>query len=299
MNSVLPYQPFVDFADRMRPEIDQALDRWTQYGEDCPAELREAIRYSLLAPGKRLRPLLVLMAADACGCPSQIAMPAACAVEMVHCYSLVHDDLPAMDNDQLRRGRPTCHVKFGETLAILVGDALLAQAFQVLCQLDRPAWCIARCCRELAAAAGPESLVGGQVDDLAGLSSDCNLADLERVHRRKTGALIRVCVRIGAILGHAGAEAVAALEQYSQNLGLAFQIVDDLLDVKGRTELLGKSVGKDAAQGKITYPTLLGEVASRERAADLTTQARRALESFGEKAAHLDALAQYVLDRDR
>jgi geranylgeranyl diphosphate synthase, type II len=299
MNSVLRYQPFVDFAGRMRPEIDQALDRWTQYGEDCPAELRGAIRYSLLAPGKRLRPLLVLMAADACGCTYEIAIPAACAVEMVHCYSLVHDDLPAMDNDRLRRGRPTCHVKFGETLAILVGDALLAQAFQVLCQLDRPAMCIARCCRELASAAGPDSLVGGQVDDLAGLPGDSSLADLDRVHRRKTGALIRVSARIGAILGNADAETEAALDQYSQNLGLAFQIIDDLLDVRGRTEVLGKTVGKDAAQGKVTYPTLLGEVASRQRATDLTTQARGALKSFAGKAAHLDALAQYVLDRDR
>jgi geranylgeranyl diphosphate synthase, type II len=299
MNSVLRYQAFVDFAGRMRPEIDQALDRYTQYGDDCPAELREAIRYSLLAPGKRLRPLLVFMAADVCGCPATAAMPAACAVEMVHCYSLVHDDLPAMDNDRLRRGRPTCHVKYGETLAILVGDALLAQAFHVLSQLDRPAVCVTRCCRELAMAAGPESLVGGQVDDLAGLPSDSTSADLDRVHRRKTGALFRVSLRMGAILGNATAQSEAALDRYAQNLGLAFQIVDDLLDVRGSTEALGKTVGKDAAQGKVTYPFLLGESASRQRAADLIADARRALEVFGGTAAHLDALAQYVLERDR
>jgi geranylgeranyl diphosphate synthase, type II len=299
MNSVLRYQAFVDFAGRMRPEIDQALDRYTQYGDDCPAELREAIRYSLLAPGKRLRPLLVFMAADVCGCPATAAMPAACAVEMVHCYSLVHDDLPAMDNDRLRRGRPTCHVKYGETLAILVGDALLAQAFHVLSQLDRPAVCVTRCCRELAMAAGPESLVGGQVDDLAGLPSDSTSADLDRVHRRKTGALFRVSLRMGAILGNATAQSEAALDRYAQNLGLAFQIVDDLLDVRGSTEALGKTVGKDAAQGKVTYPFLLGESTSRQRAADLIADARRALEVFGGTAAHLDALAQYVLERDR
>lgn len=283
----------------MRPEIEKALDRLTHGGEDCPARLREAIRYSLLAPGKRLRPLLVLMAADACGLHLLEAMPAACAVEMVHCYSLVHDDLPAMDDDRLRRGRPTCHVKFGETLAILVGDALLAQAFHVLCQLEMPAECVARCCRELASAAGPESLVGGQVDDLAGLPTDCELADLERIHRRKTGALITVSTRIGAILGDADAPTLAALELYSQNLGLAFQITDDLLDIGGNSNVLGKTAGKDAAQGKVTYPTLLGESDSRLRAKDLIAEARNALRPLGHRTAHLDALAQFVLHRDR
>ncbi len=283
----------------MRPEIERALDRLTHSGEDCPTRLREAIRYSLLAPGKRLRPLLVLMAADACGFNPMEGLPAACAVEMVHCYSLVHDDLPAMDDDRLRRGRPTCHVKFGETLAILVGDALLAQAFHVLCQLEMPAEYVVRCCRELAAAAGPESLVGGQVDDLAGLPADCELADLERIHRRKTGALIRVSTRIGAILGDADAPTLAALDLYSQNLGLAFQITDDLLDIGGSSIVLGKTTGKDAAQGKVTYPTLLGEAASRQRTADLIAEARDALRPFGHHAAHLDALAQFVLHRDR
>jgi geranylgeranyl diphosphate synthase type II len=299
MNSVPPCQAFVDFARTMRPEIDAALDRSTQYDKDCPAVLREAIRYSLLAPGKRLRPLLVLMAADACGCPWQTAMPAACAVEMVHCYSLVHDDLPAMDDDRLRRGRPTCHVQYGEAIAILVGDALLAQAFGTLSELDCPAPSVVRCCRELAAAAGACSLVGGQVDDLAGLPPGSGLEELDRIHRRKTGAMFRVALRLGAIVGDANAAAQAALDRYSQNLGLAFQVVDDLLDVGGRTETLGKSVGKDAAQGKITYPVLLGIEASRRRAAALIHEARWAIEAFGEKAAHLDALAQYVIDRDR
>ncbi len=292
-------QPYFDFASTMQPEIDKALDRFTQLGDDCPSKLREAIRYSLLTPGKRLRPLLVLMAADVCGLPLMEALPAACAVEMVHCYSLVHDDLPAMDDDRLRRGRPTCHVAFGETLAILVGDALLAQAFHVLCQLERPAGCIARCCRELAFAAGPESLVGGQVDDLAGLPADGNLADLERIHRRKTGALIKVSTRVGAILGDADTATLAALDTYSQNLGLAFQITDDLLDIRGSSGVLGKTAGKDAAQGKVTYPTLLGETASRQRTEDLIAEARDALRPFGQQAAHLDALAQFILHRDR
>jgi geranylgeranyl diphosphate synthase type II len=239
------------------------------------------------------------MAAEACGCDTGVAMPAACAVEMVHCYSLVHDDLPAMDNDDLRRGRPTCHVQYGQTIAILVGDALLAQAFGILSDLDRPPACVTRCCRELAAAAGPGSLVGGQVDDLAGLPLGSGLADLDRIHRRKTGALFRVSLRLGAIVGAADAKAESALDRYSQNLGLAFQVIDDLLDIQGCREALGKSVGKDAAQGKITYPTLLGEAASRQRAADLITEARDAIRPFGEKGVCLDALAQYVLDRDR
>ncbi len=294
-----PYAAFLNFARTARPQIDDWLDRLTQYDDDCPGRLREAIRYSLLAPGKRLRPLLVLMATDACGCDYRGARPAACAVEMIHCYSLVHDDLPAMDNDALRRGQPTCHIRYGETLAILAGDALLAQAFEVISTLDCPAACVARCCGELAAAAGPCSLVGGQVDDLQGLPPGAGIVELERIHRRKTGAMFRVSLRLGAIIGGANAAAAAALDEYGRNLGLAFQIIDDLLDVKGQADKLGKTVGKDAAQGKLTYPALLGEAGSRQRAGDLIAEARRVLARFGSKAAHLDALARYVLDRDR
>ena len=292
------FAPFLDFARGARPHVDAALDRLTHYGDDCPAELQEAIRYSLLAPGKRLRPLLVLMAADACGCDSQQAMPAACAVEMIHTYSLVHDDLPAMDDDQLRRGRPTCHVKHGEALAILVGDALLAQAFEVVSTLVSPLERAARCCAHLAGAAGPCALVGGQVDDLRGLPAGSGLHEVDRIHRRKTGAMFRVALQLGAILGDAAPAAEQALVRYGENLGLAFQIIDDLLDIGGDAQKLGKSVGKDMAQGKRTYPALLGQAASVQRAEQLLTDARHGLTIFGAKAAPLDALTWYVLHRD-
>jgi geranylgeranyl diphosphate synthase, type II len=296
--TAISYAPFLDFARTARIEIDAALDGVAQYDDSCPASLREAIRYCLLAPGKRLRPLLVLMAAEACGCDRRQALPAACAVEMIHTYSLVHDDLPAMDDDQLRRGRPTCHVKYGEALAILVGDALLAQAFEVISGGIDPPERAARCCRELAGAAGPRSLVGGQVDDLQGLSAESGLVELERIHRRKTGAMFRVSLQLGAIIGDADARAEQALVNYGENLGLAFQIVDDLLDIWGSADSLGKSVGKDVAQGKRTYPTLLGEAASRQRAEQLLADARQCLTVFGSNAEPLHALTWYVLHRD-
>lgn len=225
-------------------------------------------------------------------------MPAACAVEMVHAYSLVHDDLPAMDDDQLRRGRPTCHVQYGEALAILVGDALLALAFQVLCEHISPAERAAACCGELARAAGASALVGGQADDLQGLPADAGTAELERIHRRKTGALFLASLRLGAIIGDACLERRRGLDVYGQKLGLAFQIVDDLLDIRGRAECLGKSVGKDAAQGKRTYPAILGELASRQRAEQLLAEARAALAPFGGRGGPLASLTYYVLQRD-
>ena len=195
---------FLEYAKTVRPEVEAALERYTQYDADCPRVLREAIRHSLLAGGKRLRPLLVLMSAQACGCPRGEAMPAACAVEMVHTYSLIHDDLPAMDDDQWRRGRPCCHVKFGEANAILAGDALLAQAFEVMAGEIQPADVAAACCLELARAAGASALVGGQVDDLQGAGGPGDLAQLERIHRRKTGAMFQVSLRLGGRIAQGG-----------------------------------------------------------------------------------------------
>jgi geranylgeranyl diphosphate synthase type II len=291
---------FRDYAASVRVEIDAALDRATGYDADCPPQLRAAIRYSLLAPGKRLRPLLVLMAAEACGGARSRALPAACAVEMIHTYSLIHDDLPAMDDDDLRRGQPTCHVKFGEALAILAGDALLAQAFQRLAEDLEPPELAARCCRELACAAGPSALVGGQVDDLdESAASQRSLEQLERIHRRKTGAMFRVSLRLGGLVGGADPVQLAALDTYGSNLGLAFQIIDDLLDVQGDAATLGKTAGKDVRQGKPTYPALLGLEASRRRAGDLIREAQTALGVFGDRADPLASLAQYVLDRNR
>ncbi len=290
-------EPFLRFARSQRPQIDEALERLTHYDGDCPDVLREAIRYSLLAPGKRLRPILVLMAAESCGSDPRRAMPAACAVEMIHAYSLVHDDLPSMDDDRLRRGRPTCHVRYGESLAILVGDALLAQAFEVLSAgITPPARALA-CCRQLASAAGPCSLVGGQVDDLRASSMAMGPAELERIHRRKTGALFRASLQLGGIVAGASPSEQEALTSYGEHVGLAFQILDDLLDIWGNPTSLGKSAGKDAAQGKPTYPALLGEAASAGRAEQLLAEARGAVDGL-KHAERLCALTWYVLQRD-
>jgi geranylgeranyl diphosphate synthase type II len=290
---------FTEFARHLRCRVDAALQRYAELGDGCPATLREAIRYSLLAPGKRLRPMLVLMAAEACGGGPDAAMAAACAVEMVHAYSLVHDDLPAMDDDDLRRGQPTCHKKFGEATAILVGDALLAMAFRVLAENVRPPRVAAKCCAMLAEAAGPCQLVGGQADDLAAGTEPASLDLLESIHRRKTGAMILVSLRLGATVAGADTERKAALDDYGRRLGLAFQITDDLLDVRGREADVGKRVGKDAERGKLTFPGLLGIDESARRAERLIAEAREALGPFAGEASSLDSLAQYVLERNR
>ncbi len=290
---------FREYARTVSPEIDEALQRYTVYGDDCPDSLRQAIRHSLMAGGKRLRPLLVLMSAQACGCPRQRAMPAACAVEMVHTYSLIHDDLPAMDDDDWRRGQPSCHKVHGEALAILAGDALLTQAFEVIsCDVQPPA-IAAQCCLELARAAGATGMVGGQVDDLQGTGSAGDIAHLERIHRRKTGAMFRVSLRLGGAIAGADPHILSALDEYAEKLGLAFQVIDDLLDIRGTPESLGKSVGKDVRQSKLTFPAMLGIDESERRAADLIRGAQSALRTFGPEAECLNSLACYVLERSR
>jgi len=296
-------ESFETYAQETRIQVNAALDRYSTYDNDCPETLRAAIRHSLLAPGKRLRPLLVLMAAEACGGDRErsrfAAMPAACAVEMVHTYSLIHDDLPAMDNDDLRRGLPTCHAAFGETVAILAGDALLAQAFEVLAEGTRPATVAAACCVELGRAAGASALVGGQADDLAAERAGGGREDLERIHRRKTGALFLASLRMGGMIGGASAAQLNDLTEYGRRLGLAFQIVDDLLDAGGDVAAVGKRVGKDSDRGKLTFPRLWGLEASRERAATLIRDAVSAVSPWGETARHLVGLARFVLERNR
>jgi geranylgeranyl diphosphate synthase type II len=299
------------------------LEARTCLAEGCPARLREAMRYSLLAPGKRLRPLLVLLAAEACGGPIDAAMPAACAVEMIHTYSLVHDDLPAMDDDDLRRGRPTCHKAFDEPTAILVGDALLTLAFEVLAGEVQPPAVAAACCAALAQAAGACSMVGGQMDDVAaeqglrggegetGREGDVSqslllrfspspaLLHLEAIHRRKTGAMIRVSLQMGAMIAGATPAQLAALDAYGQRLGLAFQITDDLLDVQSSEAAMGKRVGKDAQQGKLTFPGLLGLDQSTQHGQQLVLEASEALKPFGADADGLQVVAKFVLERNR
>ncbi len=280
-----------------RSLIEAALRKAVEFDGGCPSHLAEAIRYCLLAPGKRLRPQLVLLAAEACGADVNAALPAAVAVEMVHAYSLVHDDLPAMDNDDLRRGRPTCHRQFGEATAILAGDALLARAFETLATGMQPPERAAACCAELGRAAGAEALVGGQADDLAAEFRRLELERLQSIHRRKTGALFRASLQLGAIAADASADERAWLATYGAHLGHAFQIVDDLLDVSGQETRVGKRVGKDYDRGKVTYPALLGVEESRRQAAVLIEQATAALAPFGERGKSLRELAEFVRRR--
>jgi geranylgeranyl diphosphate synthase type II len=278
--------------------MDAALDRSLHFDEGCPANLKEAIRYSALAPGKRLRPLLVLLAAEACDGKMEAALPAACAVELIHAYSLVHDDLPAMDDDDLRRGRPTCHKQFDEATAILVGDALQARAFELLATGIAPAERAARCVAELARAAGATALVGGQADDLAGLNSHATVERLQAIHRRKTGAMFVVSLRLGAIVAGATETHIMAVTEFGRHIGLAFQIVDDLLDVSGEQYTIGKRVGKDVERGKVTYPQLLGVEASRQRADELLKAACESLDFMGNRATSLQQLARFIVHRD-
>jgi geranylgeranyl diphosphate synthase, type II len=296
--------PNVLDLQRLRPRIDAALARYVQFDNGCPPNLAEAIRYALLAPGKRLRPQLVLMAAEACGGNVEAAMPAACAVEMIHAYSLVHDDLPAMDDDDLRRGRPTCHKVFGEAVAILVGDALQARAFELLASEIQPPALAARCCAVLGGAAGAAWLVGGQAADIAMASANNgelpgDLSQLEAIHARKTGALFVASLELGGVTANAENEQLQALTAYGHKLGLAFQITDDLLDVAGSQASVGKRVDKDAGHGKLTFPGLLGIEESRRRAKKLIDEACGMIELFGPKAGQLRALAQFVAAREK
>ncbi len=289
--------------DRLR--IEDALADAAVVPDGAPAIVGEAMRYSLLAGGKRLRPLLCILACEAVGGdqPEVRAIDAAVAVELVHTYSLIHDDLPAMDDDDLRRGRPTCHKKYGEALAILAGDALLTRAFEVVAWTG-PAVVRSSVC-ELAAGAGAAGMVGGQTLDLIAEGKvpgtpPSTVAELEAIHRRKTGALIRSAVRLGAYAaGCEDATKRAQLDRYADALGLLFQVTDDLLDVQSTEAATGKRVGKDANRGKLTYPGLLGVEASRRKAAELCAEAVVAAEAFGPAGRKLADLARWVVARDR
>lgn len=301
----------------LRDRVNSRLTHYVAPHGDCPGTLRESMAYSLLAGGKRLRPILVLLTCQACGGEIDAALPAACAIEMVHTYSLVHDDLPAMDNDDYRRGRLTNHKVFGEGMAILAGDALLTLAFEVISVDIHPGSVAAACCADLASAAGRCGMVAGQVADLEAerkltgeLTSDlaqCDifpassksaLAQLEAIHRRKTGRLLCSAVTMGARIAQADVDLIDRLEQFGNNVGLAFQIADDLLDVTGDASKLGKNVGKDATLGKMTYPGLLGVEGSRQKADDLIRNACDLLEPLGERAEPLAELARFVTRRD-
>ncbi len=279
-----------------RQLVDDALSGYCEFDSDCPQRLAEAIRYVVLAPGKRIRPLLVLAATEACSGDVQQAIPAACAVELIHNYSLIHDDLPAMDDDGLRRGRPTCHIQFDEATAILAGDAMIPLAFEILSSIDDVS-VAAESCKVLARAAGASRLVGGQVDDLAAEFADRDVGVLEKIHRRKTGALLTASLELGAVSANAGTQQRNRLVEYGQKLGLAFQIADDLLDFRGSQTKMGKRIGKDADRGKMTYPSVLGETESEMRLHQLAEESIAALEIFGDLATPLENLARFVVNR--
>ncbi len=272
---------------------DRALDRYLPSAETEPATIHGAMRYSLFAGGKRLRPVLVFAAAAACGGSEEDATPAACAVECLHTYSLIHDDLPCMDDDDLRRGRTTSHKVYGEAVAVLAGDALQAMAFEILAHSNS-----ADQLRELALTAGSRFLIAGQVMDMEGEGKMLSLDELRRIHEGKTAALLACCARLGGLSAGAPPEKLEAVTTFGRTLGLAFQVIDDILDVTQSSEKLGKTAGKDVAAGKATYPAILGLDASREVAARLTAEAHAALDSFGPEATALRALANHLLARE-
>jgi len=290
---------FRGYLEAARTRVEAALE--ASLGPERPESLREAMRYSLLAGGKRLRPILCLAACELAGGEAEQAMATAVALEMVHTMSLIHDDLPAMDNDDLRRGRPTNHKVYGEANAILAGDALLTRAFEMVALRSPgvPADRLLLVVGELSLAAGAPGLVGGQVVDLESEGRSVDLETLEYIHLHKTGALLRACVLCGALIAGAPAELVSALRTYARGIGLAFQIIDDILDLTASSEVLGKTAGKDLAADKTTYPKLLGLEESRRRAEGLVAEAKQALDPWCDRAAPLLALADYITSRDR
>ena len=280
--------------------VEQALERWVAPDERVPPSLGQAMRYAVLDGGKRLRPLLVLAAAEAVGGQAEPALRAACAVELIHAYSLVHDDMPCMDNDVLRRGKPTVHVRFGEAAALLAGDALQALAFELLTPDDGsvPPAIQARLCRMLAQAAGASGMAGGQAIDLASVGLPLSSAQLHEMHRLKTGALLLASVLMGAACGPAEPRSMAALTDFGTAMGLAFQVVDDILDVTADSGTLGKTAGKDAAQDKPTFVSLMGLRNSQNYAQELLSQARASLRASGlARTAPLQALADKLVNR--
>ena len=290
------------YLEAQTRRVDAALDAYLPQRDTLPQRLHEATRYSVFAGGKRIRPILLLAACEALGADSEEALPAACAVEMIHTYSLIHDDLPAMDDDDLRRGKPTNHKVFGEAIAILAGDALLTEAFLLLSnplvltgisQDERR-----RLIHILAKNAGSRGMVGGQVVDMESEQQAIDLPTLEYIHTHKTGALILGAVQMGAILGGADEQQFRSLKRFGETIGLAFQIADDILDIVADEKRLGKDVGSDQQRGKATYPSLLGLAAARQRKDELFGIAAQSLEPFGALARPLRDIAEFIVNRD-
>ncbi len=288
------------FLSSRTTAINGALNRFLPPITAAPATIHKAMRYSLFAGGKRMRPALCLAAATACDGQEKAAMPLACAIECIHTYSLIHDDLPAMDNDDYRRGKLTNHKVFGEGIAVLAGDALLTQAFEIAAHARGwPRYSHRRLTQELAVAAGSRQLIAGQVADLEAEGKQISARHLRYIHERKTSALLCCAVRLGGMSANCTASQLSALTQFGYHVGLAFQVIDDILDVTQTSEQLGKTAGKDTKAHKATYPAIVGLDKSRAIAEELTARAFSALSTFGGKAAALEALAEFLLRRDR
>lgn len=282
--------------------VDEALDRFLPKADELPFSLHKSMRYSVFAGGKRIRPILMLAACDAVGGDISLAMPAACAMEMIHTYSLIHDDLPAMDDDDFRRGNPTNHKVFGEAIAILAGDALLTEAFILMSRVEPsaslPPESVLRVIQEISRCAGSHGMVGGQVVDMESEGkAEMDLATVQYIHTHKTGALIKASVKAGAILGGADEARLASLTTYGEAIGLAFQIADDILDIEGTTEEIGKDAGSDEARGKATYPAVMGLAESKKRAVELVDMALESLAGFDHRADPLRDIATYIVKR--
>ena len=290
--------PNPDFFEADHAEVESALDALLPSESEAPSIIHKAMRYSVFAGGKRIRPILCLESARIFSDPTRGVLPVACALEFIHTYSLIHDDLPALDNDDLRRGRPTNHKVFGDAMAILAGDALLTRAFEVLARTELSAERRAALVREISTAAGTvNGMVGGQVADLEAGGKPIDAAMLEYIHRSKTAALIRASVVSGAIAGGAETADVERLGRFGENIGLAFQVVDDILDVEESSATLGKTAGKDASQQKATYPALYGLEKSRETARNLLQRAHAELAPFAARAQRLRDLADFLVAR--
>ena len=280
--------------------VEEALEHYLPGEDNIPADIYKAVRYSVFNGGKRIRPILCLAAAEAVGGDLGPAIPVACSLELIHAYSLIHDDLPAMDNDDFRRGKPTCHKVFGEDIAILAGDALLTEAFVLLSGMEKVRLSAERrlaVIQEIAQAAGIFGMVGGQALDVLSGKFTPDENTLREIHRRKTGALIVAAIKSGAIISNAGKDKIQALAEYGINVGLAFQIADDILNVEGDRELMGKETGSDAARGKLTYPSLMGLDAAKEKLAKYIDAAEVSLSDFDERARPLILIARYIMER--
>ena len=279
--------------------VDDALNKFLPRVTTRPRTIHQGMRYSVFAGGKRLRPILTLAAAEACGGAQTKALAPACAVEVMHTYSLVHDDLPSMDDDDLRRGRPTSHKIYGEGMAVLIGDALLTESFTILAQTEpTKRYSLRDLILEFSCCGGSKKLIGGQVLDLEGEGKELTKAQLIRIHENKTAALLTTSLRMGGMTANATPRQLEALTNFGYNLGLAFQVVDDILDVTQSTEKLGKTAGKDEAVDKATYPAILGLEKSKKEARRLTNKALTSLSPLGRKGARLNEIAHYLLDRE-